>query len=589
MRIVLFLITLVCALCGSVYASEDWKIYVNGTMRDIVVTAPEGLDKPALVIAMHGMNGWHKGYQNDTKFDGIAEREKFVVVYPNGVDGAWDITGNRDIEFIEAIIDTMVIRYDVDRSRVYPTGWSMGGMMSYHLACSIPEKIAAIGPTSGYPLWGNPVCSNARLVPIIHIHGTSDGVVGYEGLHPFLENKVAQYGCPSTPEVIRPYPSSRTGSNTYLERWGPCENNGMSSEIVLITIDGMDHWYTTENRGSHVNESEEIWAFVKNYAVGQTAGYRLTVNTTGEGSVTREPKGSAYEEGTSVTLTAVPSEGWEFKGWSSEDISGEENTVTFVMDSDKTVSALFSRSPDEEGNYLLNGDFSSGSENWILNVWGGEAAGDVRDGEYEISISSLGSENYDIQLVQPGLYLEKGETYRVSFDAYASAEREIEVNVEMAQDPFTSYLPQLEYFNLTGEKQTYSFTFTMENSTDVNGRLSLNAGSSSENIFIDNVSLTSASSTHSIMSSKVRPFRSPYVHSDGSKLHVKFKAKADEYVTLTLFNLRGEKIQSSLLKTISGRVYSRSFDLSHIARGFYVMKISDEAAIFHSEKIFLSK
>ncbi len=95
MRVVLFLIILMYALCCSVYASEDWKINVNGTMRDIVVTAPEGLDKPALVIAMHGMNGWHKGYQNDTKFDGIAEREKFVVVYPNGVDGAWDITGKQ--------------------------------------------------------------------------------------------------------------------------------------------------------------------------------------------------------------------------------------------------------------------------------------------------------------------------------------------------------------------------------------------------------------------------------------------------------------------------------------------------------------
>lgn len=105
-------------------ASKDWLINAGGTMREAVVTAPSGLNKPALVITMHGMNGWHKGYQNDTKFDAIAEREKFVVVYPNGIDGAWDISNDRDINFIEAIIDTMVKRYDVDRSRVYPTGWS---------------------------------------------------------------------------------------------------------------------------------------------------------------------------------------------------------------------------------------------------------------------------------------------------------------------------------------------------------------------------------------------------------------------------------------------------------------------------------
>lgn len=159
-----FLILLVC-LISSQYtasASEDWKINVGGVVRDIIVTAPSGLNKPALVIVMHGMNGWHKGHQESTKFDQVAEREKFVVVYPNGIDGAWDISGNRDINFIEAIIDTMAQRYDVDRSRVYCTGWSMGGMMSYHLACNIPEKIAAIGPTSGYSMWGAPKCDNSR-------------------------------------------------------------------------------------------------------------------------------------------------------------------------------------------------------------------------------------------------------------------------------------------------------------------------------------------------------------------------------------------------------------------------------------------
>lgn len=328
-------------------------------MREAVVTAPSGLNKPALVITMHGMNGWHKGYQNDTKFDAIAEREKFVVVYPNGIDGAWDISNDRDINFIEAIIDTMVKRYDVDRSRVYTTGWSMGGMMNYHLACNIPDKIAAIGPTSGYPLWGNSQCDNSRPVPIIHIHGTSDGVVGYDGLHPFLESKIAEYGCPATPEVTKPYPPSRTGSRTYLEHWAPCQSNGMTAEIEVITIDGMDHWYTTENSGSHVNESEEIWAFVKNYSVGGVSGYRLKIDIAGEGSVTRNPDNSGYEEGDPVTLTAAPSQGWKFESWSGEGINKKENPLIFVIDSDKTLIAQFSRSPDNSGNYVLNGNFGS--------------------------------------------------------------------------------------------------------------------------------------------------------------------------------------------------------------------------------------
>jgi hypothetical protein len=310
-------------------------------------------------------------------------------------------------------------------------------------------------------------------VPIIHIHGNSDGVVTYPGLHPFLESKVQAYGCPSTPVKTQPYPSTRTGSKTSLEHWGPCEVNGMTSEIKLITIDGMDHWYTTSNTGTHINESEEIWAFVSRYSISGMSGFRLTVNTTGEGSVTRSPNSYGYEENTEVTLTAVPSQGWEFNGWSGDGISGKANPLKIVMNSDKTVSALFIRSPDSEGNYVVNGDFSSGTANWTLNTWSGSATGGVTGGEYRISISSTATNNHDIQIVQRVIYLEKGKSYKVTFDAYASSERSIEVNVEMANSPWTSYLPELKQFNLTTEKQTFSFTFTMENTTDVNGHWAL--------------------------------------------------------------------------------------------------------------------
>ena len=574
----------------TVFSSQDWKINSGGIVRDIVVTAPSGLNKPALVIAMHGMNGWHKGYQNDTKFDAIAEREKFVVVYPNGVSGAWDISGTRDITFIEAIIDTMVKRYDVDRSRVYPTGWSMGGMMSYHLACQIPEKIAAIGPTSGYPLRGIPSCNNARPVPIIHIHGSSDGVVGYSGLHPFLESKVSAYGCPGTPVITKPYPSSRTGSKTSLEHWVPCEANGMISEIKLITIDGMDHWYTTANTGSHVNESEEIWAFVKEYSIDGSSGNRLTVNTRGDGTVTRTPNSSTYEENTQVTLTAVPSPGWEFKDWSYEGISEPSNPFTIVMNSDKAISALFTRSPDEKGNFVLNGDFGSGTENWTLNVWSGSATGTIVNGEYTVSISSIATNNYDIQLVQPGLFLENGVVYEVTFNAYASSSREIEVNVEMADNPWTSYLPQLKKFDLTTSKQTYSFIFTMESPTDVNGRLGFNVGTGTPSVFIDNVSFkvfdpteTSFHRTQSRLSSALN------VRCNKSVLSIDSPIPLSGQFSISVFSMKGEIVKTIALRRTSGNGMSESYDLSKLPQGFYVIRIGNGSNILYSLKVLLAE
>jgi gingipain R len=69
--------------------------------------------------------------------------------------------------------------------------------------------------------------------------------------------------------------------------------------------------------------------------------YSLTVNTTGQGSVTLNPSGGVYDEGTVVTLTAVPDSGWKFDNWSG-DLSGSTNPTTITMNANKTVTANFS-------------------------------------------------------------------------------------------------------------------------------------------------------------------------------------------------------------------------------------------------------
>ncbi len=70
--------------------------------------------------------------------------------------------------------------------------------------------------------------------------------------------------------------------------------------------------------------------------------YTLTVNQTGDGSVTLNPDGGVYNAGTTVTLTAVPDEGWQFYSWSG-DAEGSQNPYEIVMDEDKTVLAIFTR------------------------------------------------------------------------------------------------------------------------------------------------------------------------------------------------------------------------------------------------------
>ncbi len=323
------------------------------------------------------------------------------------------------------------------------------------------------------------------------------------------------------------------------------------------------------------------------YRFSGASGYLLTVNTTGAGMVNRDPEGTAYEEGASVTLTAEPDEGWEFNSWSGDGVSGSDNPVTVTMDSDKTVSALFARSA-ADGNLVLNSDFSSGDSEWTLNVWDGDASGEVQGGEYLISINSIGAENHQIQLVQPGLFLEEGVTYQVSFNAYAASERQLEVNVEMADDPWDSYLPELEYFDLTTEKESYSFTFTMEDPTDVNGRLAFNAGSSVEDVYIDNVSVKLY--TTSVVNSK-RAVKNPQIKVNSIKSSVQLEIMSSQNTKpeIKVYDLSGKLVRSVSVQADSKDAGCYVLDFKGVRSGLYIVNILLDEKLFGTEKVILSR
>ena len=92
--------------------------------------------------------------------------------------------------------------------------------------------------------------------------------------------------------------------------------------------------------------------------------------------------------------------------------------------------------------------------------------------------------------MQAGLPFEKGATYQVQFDAYASADREMGVDVKAPDHGYMSYMPHQDA-QLTTKKQTYTYTFKMGDASDANGRLEYNMGAqgSTADIDISNVSV----------------------------------------------------------------------------------------------------
>ena len=228
------------------------KVSVSG--RDIYVYAPSGLaENSPLLLSLHGAAQDPDYQQSNTHWEAVADTAGFVVAYPKGATGysTWDIGGDQDTKWITQIIDQLVNDYKIDKKRVYMSGFSMGGMLSYHAMGKIADKIAAFAPCSGYLMMGAGTAQ--RPVPIFHTHGTSDNVVGYDGLENNLKNYRDQFKCPSQAEVESNHPNSENRATLYT--WGPCENG---IYVKHLKLEGRQH-------SPSKADVSDIWNFVKQW------------------------------------------------------------------------------------------------------------------------------------------------------------------------------------------------------------------------------------------------------------------------------------------------------------------------------------
>ncbi|HLP17636.1 MAG TPA: PHB depolymerase family esterase, partial [Bacteroidota bacterium] len=245
----------------SMHAQED-TIRVGSALRKMIVYAPPGIQANSpLVLSLHGMNQTMNDQKNQTQFQSVARDNNFVLVFPQSNGTMWDLGGTSDINFILAIIDEMSKRYGIDRDRVYLSGFSMGGMMTYYAATKIADKIAAYAPVSGF-LMGGPNTNSSRPIPIIHVHGMDDNFVPYNNVQTCMDAWIARNGCPTTPVVTKPFPADKPASQSSKKYWGPGKEG---VEVVFISVAGVGHWYSDDPNA--VFTSREIWNFCKRYSL----------------------------------------------------------------------------------------------------------------------------------------------------------------------------------------------------------------------------------------------------------------------------------------------------------------------------------
>lgn len=270
-------------------------IIVDGLERSYIVHLPSGFDskrQTPVVLALHGGGGKAEGMNKLTGFDKVSDKYGFIVVYPDGIDKQWNDGRNDfhlndkidDVNFISHLIDTLKILYNIDSNRVYATGISNGGIMSFRLACELSNRIAAFAPVAAsMPESPTYNCNPSRPVPMMIIFGNEDPLVPFEGgdisilgiskrgkVIPVKEsvkywvNFDGGNNIPAVSEINNEDDDTKVIKSDYTSG----KNN---SEVIFMLVDGGGHTWpggwqylpkliigrTTKD----INASEEIWKF----------------------------------------------------------------------------------------------------------------------------------------------------------------------------------------------------------------------------------------------------------------------------------------------------------------------------------------
>lgn len=193
-KYILLILTCIFTVFSLTYSADDvnGKMTVDGIQREYILHLPRnyGSELLPLVMVFHGGGGTAEQIKDHVKFNKLADKENFIVVYPNAVDKNWNDgrIGDKlpmdrdDVKFISMLLDTLTANYKINSKRIFSTGISNGGFFSFYLALKLSSRLLAIAPvTANLPENLKDSWKTDKPVSVLLINGTKDPLVKFDG------------------------------------------------------------------------------------------------------------------------------------------------------------------------------------------------------------------------------------------------------------------------------------------------------------------------------------------------------------------------------------------------------------------------
>lgn len=267
--------------------TERCSLTHKGLDRYYLIYTPTTItdnDEAPVLFALHGYGSSAETHKAYTMHEPFANTNKAIVVYAQGYKletaltsssshwnvGAWTIGSTvDDIDFINTIIDLIDDKTAINKNRIYSSGMSNGGFMSYNLACNLSSRIAAIVSVTGsFSAEMLADCNPEHPTPVMQIHGTLDPTVPFNGnsalgmvpIETTLEFWADYNLCNPVPE-ISVIDFFDLGMSVDHKVYKECRNN---VRVELFKSSGMAHTWPIESIYG-VGATKEIWSFINQY------------------------------------------------------------------------------------------------------------------------------------------------------------------------------------------------------------------------------------------------------------------------------------------------------------------------------------